>query len=940
MKDNKYFMSEKQPKFVIIDGNAIIHRAWHALPPTLTTKKGQMVNAVYGFTSILLRALKDLKPDYIVATFDLRAPTFRHKEYKEYKATRVKQPDELYEQFPLIKEVVTAFQIPILEKEGYEADDVIATIVENVKCKMSNVKCIVVTGDMDTFQLVDENTEVYSMHKGISDTIIYDVEQVKKRFEGLEPKQLVDFKALRGDPSDNIPGVKGIGEKTAIELIREFGTLDNIYKNLDSEKIKPRYQKLLKEQKEGAMLSKKLVQLEKNAPVEFSLEACVMKPIDAGAIVPLFQKLEFKSLLARLPALSEKISEPQSQPLGKSNAPTATDTRQQGEFSLYPKVIGTPRAVSEGSVRYHLIDTETKFKEFIKNLEKQKVFAFDTETTSFHPLETKLVGIGIAWEENEAYFVPNVKKYIKELKPIFENPHIKKIGQNIKFDIEALMTEKIYVQGNLFDTMVASYLISPGSRQHSLDAMAFTEFGYQMQPIEDLIGKRGKNQITMDKVPMNKISDYCCEDVDFTLRLVPRLTDQLKETNNIGLLQNMEMPLIYSLIELEKNGVKIDTLFLKKMAQKFEKKIQELEATIYKIAGVKFNVASPLQLKEVLFDTLNISSEGLHKTKTGISSAAAELDKLKDKHPIISHIIEYREITKLLSTYIDALPRLVSEKDGRVHTSFNQTITATGRLSSSDPNFQNIPIRTELGQEIRKAFIAEKGNVLMAADYSQIELRIVASLANDTNMIDGFKNHEDIHARTAAEIAGVKQSEVTPQMRRAAKAINFGIIYGIGAYGLASREGISNQKAKEFIDKYFSYHKDIKNYLEKTVELAKKYGYVETLFGRRRYFPEINSHVQPIRAQAERMATNHPIQGTAADLMKLAMITIYKKLPEISKNTKMILQVHDELVFEVPKNETEKVARLIKKEMENVYKLRAPIEVKVEAGEGWGEMEE
>ena len=934
-------MSEKQPKLIIIDGNALIHRAWHALPPTLTTKKGIMVNAVYGFTSILLRALKDLKPDYVVATFDLKAPTFRHKAYKEYKAKRVKQPDELYQQFPLIKEVVSAFQIPILEKEGYEADDIIATIVERVNGQMSNVKCIIVTGDMDTFQLVDENTEVYSMHKGISDTIIYNIEQVKKRFEGLEPKQLTDFKALRGDPSDNIPGVKGIGEKTAIELIREFKTLDALYENLDSEKIKPRYQKLLREQKDGVMLSKKLVQLEKNAPVDFSLDECLVKPINMDIVVPLFQKLEFKSLLSRLPALSDTISMPQAQTIPENIALKDNGgINQQGELSFFTQTIGTPRAVAEGSVKYHLVNTDDTFKEFIKKLGEQKIFAFDTETTSFHPLETKLVGIGIAWKEKEAYFVPNIKKYIKELKPIFENSQIKKIGQNIKFDIEALTTEGIHTQGELFDTMVASYLISPGSRQHSLDAMAFTEFGYQMQPIEDLIGKRGKNQKTMADVPIEKVSDYCCEDVDFTLRLVSRLTKQLEETNNLGLLQNLEMPIIYSLIELEKNGVKIDTDLLKVMSQDLTKKISALETKIHTIAGITFNIASPLQLKEVLFDTLNISTEGLHKTKTGISSAAAELDKLKDKHPIIPHIIEYRELTKLLSTYVDALPQLVSKIDGRVHTSFNQTITATGRLSSSDPNFQNIPIRTELGQKIRKAFVAEIGNIIIAADYSQIELRVIASLANDTKMIEGFINHEDIHSRTAAEIAGVVQSDVTPQMRRAAKAINFGIIYGMGAYGLATREGISNQKAKEFIDKYFSYHKDIKIYLENIIDHAKKHGYVETLFGRRRYFPEIHSNIQPIRAQAERMATNHPIQGTAADLMKLAMITIYKKLPEISKNTKMILQVHDELVFEVPKDEAEVVAKFIKKEMEGVYKLRAPIEVKVEMGKSWGEMKE
>jgi len=922
-------MSEKKEKFVIIDGNAIVHRAWHALPPTLMTKNGQMVNAVYGFTSILLRVYKDLKPDYLVATFDLKGPTFRHKEYKEYKATREKKPDELYEQIPIIKEVVRAFGIPIFEKEGYEADDVIATIATKLKAISYKLKAVIVTGDMDTLQLVDDATEVYSMHKGISDILIYDTQQVKVRYDGLAPEQVVDFKALRGDPSDNIPGVKGIGEKTAIELLREFTTLENIYKNLDSKKIKPRYQKLLSEQKEGAFLSKKLVTLVKNVPISLDKEGCKAQALNIKTIVPLFQRLEFKSLLARVLSLSE----------GEQKHAEISGSGASKEKTPLEKPIGKPHAVEEGSVSYHLIDTEKKFTVFLQKLKQQKEFAFDTETNSVIALaKNGLVGTGFAWKTTEAYFVPKNKTWYEKLKPIFENPKIKKIGQNIKFDIEALFSSGIRVEGVLFDTMIASYLINPGSRQHSLDSMAFTEFGYQMQPIEDLIGKKGKNQKTMAEVPLERVSNYCCEDVDFTLRLVQPLKKQLAESNNVGLFEKIEMPVVYTLFEMEKNGVKIDSDFLATMSKSLGSKIKALEEKIYTVSGKTFNIASPIQLKEILFDVLNISTDGLHKTKTGISSAAAELEKLKDKHPVISLIMEYRELAKLLSTYVDALPKLVSKQDGRVHTSFNQTIAATGRLSSSNPNLQNIPIRTQLGQEIRKAFIADKGNVLIAADYSQIELRVIASLANDKAMIEGFKNNEDIHIRTASEIAGVEQSKVTPQMRRAAKAINFGIIYGMGSYGLATREGISNKEAKQFIEKYFALHGTIKEYLEKTKELAREKGYVETLFGRRRYFPEIHSSVHPIRAAAERMATNHPIQGTAADLIKLAMIEIYKKLPAISKNTKMILQVHDELIFEAPQGDVEKVALCIKDAMEKVYELRAPIVAKVEAGKNWGEM--
>lgn len=919
-------MNDKKEKFVIIDGNAIVHRAWHALPPTLRTKSGQIVNAVYGFTSILLKVIKDLKPDFLAVTFDLRGPTFRHKEYAEYKATREKKPDELYEQIPIIKEVVRAFRIPILEKEGFEADDVIATIVNRVHGQMSHVKCIIVTGDMDAFQLIGDQTEVYAMHKGISDTLTYDQERIKQRFGGLTPEQLVDLKALRGDPSDNIPGVKGIGEKTAIELLREFHSLENLYARLGSPTIKERYRKLLEEQKNLAFLSKKLVMLRSDVPLDTSVEKCRVVPMHIGEIVPLFQKLEFKSLLGRLPRQEASTSEKQPS--------------LQWAPNISGKEIRRPKILEDGKAQYGAITSEKQFSEFLKKLKTKKFFSLDTETDSVYPTEAKLVALGIGWKEGEAYCIPKNSAWLVQLKPILENPKIKKIGQNIKFDIEVLAGEGIRVRGELFDTMVAAYLLHPGMRQYGLDNLVFSEFGYQMQPIEDLIGKKGKDQKTMNQIPFQQVSDYCCEDVDFTLRLVEPLKRQLEETNNVGLFEKMEMPLIYVLAEVEKNGVCIDIPFLHLMKKSLRKKIALAEEKIHSLAGQKFNIASPLQLKEVLFDVLNISTEGLHKTKTGVSSAAAELEKLKDKHPIISLIMEYRELTKLLTTYVDALPKLVSAIDGRVHTSFNQTIAATGRLSSSDPNLQNIPVRTELGQEIRKAFIAERGHVLVAADYSQIELRIIASLANDEKMIEGFLRGEDIHTRTAAEIAGIPQSEVTPKMRRAAKAINFGIIYGMGPYGLAMREGISSREAKEFIDKYFNLHSSIKKYIEEIIETAKKFGFVETWYGRRRYFPEINSTVQPMRASAERMAVNHPIQGTAADLMKLAMIEIHKKLPKVSKNSKMILQVHDELIFECPEDEARKVAQLVKKEMEGVYKLRAPIGVKVETGKNWGELKE
>lgn len=910
-------MPKPKDKFVIIDGNALIHRAWHALPPTLQTKSGEIVNAVYGFTMILLKVLKDLKPEYLAVTFDLKAPTFRHQEYKEYKATRVKQADELYAQFPRIKEVVRAFNIPIYEKEGFEADDVIATLVKDKQ--VEKIKSIIVTGDLDTLQLVDENTCVYTMHKGISDSVIYDINQVKVRFEGLTPKQMVDYKALRGDPSDNIPGVKGIGEKGAINLLKEFKTLENLYQYLDSKKIPERYQKLLAEHKKDALLSQRLCRLVEDVPIKFDLGEAKVEGYDAAKVVPLFQELEFKSLISKLP-----------KELQKGTAPG------QGSFEFEQKNKKTRK--QENNSDYQLIKTETDFQKFFAELKTQKIFALDTETAGLNPLEDELLGISFSWQKGQAFYLPAKKEWLKIIKSILANTEIKKVGHNIKFDLQAIQTAGLETKGISFDTMVASYLINPGSRQHNLDGLAFTEFGYQMQPITDLIGK-GKDQITLKEVPLEKVAWYSGEDVDFTWRLIKPLTKELEEKNNLGLLQKIEVPLIPVLAAMERNGIMVDTKFLKKMGGQVNKRLENTKEKIYKLAGAKFNIASPLQLKEILFEKLKISTQGLGRTKTGVSTAADELEKLKGQHKIIDYIIEFRELAKLKSTYLDALPKLV-DLNSRVHTSFNQTITATGRLSSSEPNLQNIPIRTELGQKIRQAFIAPKNMQILSADYSQIELRIIASLANDKKMIESFKKGEDIHTRTAAEINQVTLDKVTKPMRYAAKAVNFGIIYGQGPHGLASGTGITYGKARDFIDRYFQIHKEIYNYLEQTKELARKNGYVETFFGRRRYLPEINSTIQPIKAGAERMAINHPIQGTAADLMKLAMIEIHQDLPKISPETKMILQVHDELVFEVPKNEIKEVAKFVKTTMEKVYKLRAPVDTSIEVGDNWGELKE
>jgi DNA polymerase-1 len=943
-------MPEKKQKFIIIDGNAILHRAWHALPP-LTTKNGELINAAYGFTMILLKIIKDFKPTHLAATFDRRAPTFRHAMYKEYKATRVKQPQELYDQIPHIKDILAGFNIPIYEKDGYEADDLIATICSEKSIDNPETLSIVVTGDLDTLQLVDDNTEVLALKKGVTDTFTYNEETVKERY-GLAPLQLIDLKSLRGDPSDNIPGIRGIGEKTAIEIIKEFGSLENLYEALDKKDpkiktIKERYLKLIKEQKDIAFLSKKLVILNHHAPIDFNLEDCRLKSYDKNEIFKLFQELGFKSLLNKLPAGGAQTSLFGD---AATNLPQPL-LRKEGGIAL-PLAKGESEGVLREKFNYQLVDTEEKFNKFYEELKNQTGFAVDTETTGLDPFSAELLGISFAWVEGSAYYldIKNQKNKIKEdwlekLKKILENEKIEKYGHNMKYDMAIIKNEDIEVKPTSFDTMIASYLLNPGSRAHNIDDLSFAEFGHEKIHIVDLIGK-GKDQISMAEVPVEKVSDYSCEDADFAYRLVNRLEPELRKNNLLELFKNIEMPLVPVLENMERNGVKINVDFLNKFKKETEKRKQELEAKIYELAGTNFNINSPQQLKAILFEKLEISTIGIGKTKTGISTAAEELEKLRGKHPIIDFIFEYRELSKLISTYIEALPELVNAKTGRVHTSYNQTVTATGRLSSSNPNLQNIPTRTELGQRTRQAFIAEPGYKIVSADYSQIELRVIASLANDPIMIKAFESGEDIHTKTASEIWGVKSNEVKPEMRRAAKTINFGVTYGMGPRGLALSAGISLDEAREFIEKYFELYNGVKNFLDETVIKARETGYVETLFGRRRYLPEINSSVPRVRNAAERMAINMPVQGTAADLMKMAMIRLntrintnfdeYTRIHE--QPIKMIMQVHDELVFEVKEDAIDEAIKMIKDEMENVYKLKAPIKVDIEIGDNWGEL--
>ncbi|OGY79121.1 MAG: DNA polymerase I [Candidatus Kerfeldbacteria bacterium RIFCSPHIGHO2_02_FULL_42_14] len=906
-------MAKKVDTCVIIDGNAIIHRAFHALPP-LTTRKGELVNAIYGFTSVLLKMLKELKPRYALVAFDPPGKTFRHEIYTAYKATRVKQPDELYAQIPKIKEIVSAFRIPQFEKPGVEADDVIGTLKTHIVREHPDVKVVIVTGDLDTLQLIDDRTVVYTLKRGVKDTVIYDRALLKERF-GLTPAQVIDYKALRGDPSDNIPGVAGIGEKGALTLLKHYKTLEGVYRFIDA--LTPRLRKALRAHKDDAFLSQNLATIRNDVPLRFHLSDAELPSGIREELIQIFQRYEFKSLLSQL---STWLS-------AQKDAAVHSHTNIQ--------TVSTQRT---SQARYELIDTPQKFQKFFANIRKQKLFAIDTETSALDPIGAELLGASFCWHAGEAYYV--VASLLPEMRSLLSDPIVSKVGHNIKYDIQSLGTAGLELSGVVFDTMIASYVLNPEARVHKLDRLAFSEFGYEMMPIEVLIGK-GREQISMKDVPVEKVAWYAAEDADFTFRLYQHFLPEMTAAYRKKIFQDIEIPLIPILAEMERCGIRINVPFLKRMSRKFFQHIATLKRRIYTLAGMEFNVASPVQLKQVLFERLKLPTRNLPKTKTGVSTSADALEKLRGAHPIIDEISEFREYTKLQSTYIDALPQLVHPKTGRVHTSFNQTITATGRLSSSNPNLQNIPIRTELGREIRKAFIAENGYKIISADYSQIELRIVAHLANDPVMLETFRRGEDIHTATAAALAGVDPKDVTKDMRRAAKSVNFGILYGMGPYGIARDARISREEATAFLESYFGLYKDVKQYLDCTIEEGRRLGYTETIFGRRRYLPELQSGIVQLRSAAERMATNMPVQGTEADIVKLAMIRVHEWMQKhyTSDEARMLLQVHDELVFEVHEAKVAAFTHGVRKSMEEVCKLKCPLVVEVKTGMNWGTLE-
>lgn len=927
-------------RFIIIDGNALVHRAFHAIPP-LTAPDGRVINAVYGFSSILLKVLSTLQPDYMAITFDVKEKTFRDDLYPAYKAKRVKQPQELYDQIPLVKEVVRVFGIPSFEKAGFEADDVIGTICTHPQVNTKDIEPIVLTGDLDTLQLIDKNTKVLTLKKGVSETFLYDMNAVVERF-GITPEQIIDFKALRGDLSDNIPGVRGIGEKTAAELLQHFGALENIYSALENDNpteqhISPRVARLLLKHRKEAFLSKKLATIVTTVPLDFQLEECRIEPLDREAVITLFSQYGFHSLLNRLSTI---------------------DVSHPGQGTLFKL------DMLKKKFQYHLVQTREDFQRFFRVLKQKKQWTFDTETTSLDTLTAELVGISFSWKKGEAFFVSlrgkDGKYFLVELKKYLEHPRYKKSGHNMKYDYEVLLHHDITLQGMFFDSMIASYLLAKTPRSHSLDNLAFTEFGHEMVTFEELVGKkanqsgsRGKKQraqkegflsvtgkqVDIRSVPLEHLALYSNEDADFTQRLVEQFQPKIKEEGFLYAFEQIEMPLIPVLAAMEMTGVKVDIQFLKHFGRTLERRLQSIDKRIYHFSGKHFNIDSPMQLKEILFQALKLSPLGLKKGKTGLSISASELEKIRDQHPIIPLLMEHRELMKLKTTYTDALPQLVHPKTGRIHTTFRQTVTATGRLSSSNPNLQNIPIRTELGSKIRKAFIAPEGYKIISCDYSQIELRIAAHLSQDKELMKIFQRGEDVHCATAAKIYHVSLNEVTKQMRSAAKTVNFGVLYGQGPRALAQQTGLSLEAARDFIAKYFALFAGLKAYIEEVKVLARSLGYVETLGHRRRYLPDLFAGIATLRAAAERMAVNTPMQGTAAELMKIAMIRVYNRLQTLKHDeARLLLQVHDELVLEVTTRSVKKVARIVKQEMEQALVLSVPLLADVAIGDNWGEI--
>ena len=914
-------------KLFLLDAYALIYRAYYAfIKNPRINSKGFNTSAIMGFVNTLEDVLKKENPSHIGIAFDPAGPTFRHEAFEQYKAQREETPEAIRLSVPIIKEIIQAYRIPILEVPGYEADDVIGTLA--TEAGRRGIPTYMMTPDKDYGQLVSDCVFMYRPKYGDHEFEVMGVDAVKAKFNIDSPAQVIDMLGLMGDTADNIPGCPGVGEKTAQKLIAQFGSIEEMLEHTDQ--LKGALKQKIENNREQILFSKFLATIKTDVPVALDMEALKRESPNEEELRRLFEELEFRSLLDRVLKVEKKAT-PSPTPVSGDlfGFFAAEDTEDSKNSNL--------SSLESLDYNYQLIDTEDKIDDFLQNILTKEIFSLDTETTGTDPIRAELVGMSFSFKENQAFYVPvpanrdEAQKIVNKFKPIFENEKTVKVGQNIKYDMLVLSNYGVEIRGRMFDTMIAHYVLQP-ELHHGMDYLAEVYLKYETIKIEELIGPKGKNQKNMRDLPPSAVYKYACEDADVTLKLKHILEKELKEQGVEALFEEIEMPLVPVLAYMERNGVRIDTAALKETSLHFTARMQQIEKEVHELAGMEFNIASPKQVGEVLFDRLKIV-EKAKKTKSGQYVTSEDvLESLRGKHEIVGKILEHRGLKKLLSTYIDALPQLINPQTGHIHTSFNQTVTATGRLSSSNPNLQNIPVRNEDGKEIRKAFIPEDGCEFFSADYSQIELRIMAHLSQDPHMIEAFQKGQDIHAATAAKIYKTDLEHVSREQRSKAKTANFGIIYGISTFGLAERLNVERREAKELIDGYFANYPHVKEYMDESIRVAREKGYIETIFKRKRYLPDINSRNAVVRGYAERNAINAPIQGSAADIIKVAMIRIYRRFREEGIQSKMILQVHDELNFSVVPAEKEKVQQIVISEMEAAYKMKAPLR----ADYGWG----
>ncbi len=933
---NNNDMSDYQPKkLFLLDAYALIFRAYYAFirNPRITSG-GLNTSAVFGFLLALREVLQKQKPSHIGVVFDTHEPTFRHEIFSDYKANRDETPEDIRKAVPYIRRLLEAYRIPILECPGFEADDVIGTLAK--KASVKGFETFMMTPDKDFAQLVSENVYMFKPSRSGNESVIWGVNEIKQEFSVSDPSQVIDILALMGDSADNIPGAPGVGPKTAKKLISEYGSVDEVLRNTD--KLKGKLKESIENNRGQIELSRTLATIDTDVPVEFCEEDLIVESPDREKLIKLFDELEFRSLASEIlsgPDFVAGAPEPRSGTVAVSG-PT------QGSLFGSEELARTTGKTTIESVEhsYLLIDGMEELVKFAAEAMKHEEICFDTETTSINPLEAELVAIAFSWEKGKGWLLhfpgpeEDTRSKLEILRPVFENSEITKVGQNMKFDIQVLANYGIGLKGKLFDTMIAHYLLEPDMR-HNLNLLAESYLSYSPVRIESLIGEKGASQLNMRSVPLDRIREYAVEDADLTYQLKQVFEPRLKAEGLSELASDIEMPLIAVLAEMERTGVKLNQDDLRATATSLREDILSLEGEIHSLAGIEFNISSPKQLGDILFIRLKLDDNARMTRTKQFNTSEEVLQRLSSRHPIINKVLEYRGLKKLLSTYVEALPQLVDRRTGRIHTSFNQAVTSTGRLSSNNPNLQNIPVRDERGREIRKAFVPEEGKLFLSADYSQIELRLMAHLSGDHNMIADFLSGNDIHAATAAKIYGVGIEDVSREMRSSAKTANFGIIYGISSFGLSERLTISRKEAKDLIDGYFNSYPGVKKYMDESIRKARDTGYVTTMFGRRRYLRDIQSRNQVVRGNAERNAINAPIQGTAADIIKIAMVRIHERLKSEKYASKMILQVHDELIFEVEPGELDRLREMVINEMSGAAKLDVPLKVDVGTGSNW-----